>query len=226
MKLEKARAWLNVKAARIPKPVSAIVYTDEDVVIGKELSNFLNEVQSLKDAKHTLALFRDTGASAGQLHTGVVVMYPGAHTDQCLQSWGKKLTGIRIGSSVPTSAAFKAAKRIEEDADADDMKEDQLLAEELLAMGPDQEALGHTRDCKKAADGSHEGIKILPAPYFWLPTAKGMSKGKQAEFVHFTNTGRWKTISHNSIKQYLYKIGVPEHIDPMGRVVDKTCQNQ
>jgi hypothetical protein len=219
MKLEKARAWLNVKVARIPKPVSAIIYTDEDVVIAKELTNFLNEVEGLTKAKHTLALFRDTGASAGELHTGVVVMFPGAHTDQCLQSWGKKLTGIKIGSSVSMA---KAAKLIEDDII--EVKEDQLLAEEILAMGPDQQALGHTKDCKKSAD--HDGIKILPASYFWLPTPKGLKNGRQTEFVHFTNTGRWKTISHNTIKQYLYKIGVPENIDPMGRVADKTCQDQ
>merc|ERR1719160_1378807 len=35
MKLEKARAWINIKVAAIPHPVSSIVYTDEDIVIAK-----------------------------------------------------------------------------------------------------------------------------------------------------------------------------------------------
>ena len=32
MKLEKARAWFNVKAAKLPQPASSVIYTDEDVI--------------------------------------------------------------------------------------------------------------------------------------------------------------------------------------------------
>merc|ERR1719161_37266 len=99
MKQEKARGWLNVKVAELPYPASSIIYTDEDVVIGKDLTEFMKYVRSLEGLNHTLALFRDTGKSAGELHTGVVVMFPGAHTDECLQAWGKKLTGVHIGSA-------------------------------------------------------------------------------------------------------------------------------
>jgi hypothetical protein len=230
MKLEKARAWLNIKNAQIPHRVTSIIYTDEDVVIGKDLTAFASEVKALEAQKHTLALFRDTGASAGELHTGVVVMFPGQHTDQCLQSWAKHLTGINIGTpefpALPTAknAKFNNAN-VTEDAieeDASRIKEGELLAEEIAAMGPDQQALGRTKQCKKATD--HEGIKILPGRFFWLPTQAGMSANKRAEFVHFTNTGRWKIISHSAIKKYLYRIGVPQSIDPMGHVQSAQCQ--
>merc|ERR1740117_1871806 len=99
MKLEKARGWLNIAKASVPHPVSSIIYTDEDVVIGKSIHEFVALVRDLESSKHTLALFRDTGASAGELHTGVVIMFPGMGTDQCLQAWGKALTGKEIGSA-------------------------------------------------------------------------------------------------------------------------------
>jgi hypothetical protein len=235
MKLEKARAWLNIKVAAIPHPVSSIIYTDEDVVVCKKLEYFLNFVKTLESQKHTLALFRDTGMSAGELHTGVVVIFPGAATDACLQSWAKQLTGMRIGSSIDEKG-IQAAKRqpaaklmsedaIEEDAkDVAEFKEDHLLAEEVLAMGPDQQALHRTQACKQAP--GHDGIKILPANFFWLPTPAGMKSGQTSEFVHFTNTGRWKLISHNVIKAYLNKIGIPQEIDPMGSIRDKTCASE
>merc|ERR1719235_1740657 len=99
MKQEKARAWLNMQVAQIPHPVSSIVYTDEDIVIGKNLDRFMVQVRQLEQAKHTLALFRDTGKSKGELHTGIVVMFPGKATDECLQAWAKHLTGNKIGSA-------------------------------------------------------------------------------------------------------------------------------
>jgi hypothetical protein len=229
MKLEKARGWLNVKVAEIPHPVTSIVYTDEDVVIGKDLTFFMREVRTLETQKHTLALFRDTGASAGELHTGVVVMFPGTHTDQCLQAWGKKLTGVQIGTSLTKAAQFNSEDAQELalnednniDADVTIIKENQLLDAEMAVMGPDQRALGSTKQCKKGVD--HMGIKILPAAYFWLPTPGGLAGNHRAEFVHFTNTGRWKTISHGTIKKYLMRIGIPEKIDPTGKVQSKEC---
>jgi len=223
MKLEKARGWLNVKVAAIPHKVSSIIYTDEDVVIGKDVSDFVSMVRDLESSKHTLALFRDTGASAGELHTGVVVMFPGAHTDQCLQDWGKSLTGVRIGSAQFSDENVKESggEAVKESAEAD-INEDHLLKEEIAAMGPDQQALGRTRSCKRGA--GHDGIRILPRRYFWLPTPAGLNRQQTHEFVHFTNTGRWKIISHGTIKKYLVKIGIPAHIDPMGSVKDKLCQ--
>jgi len=113
-------------------------------------------------------------------------------------------------------------KDLDEDVKQEaDIREGQLTSEEIVAMGPDQQALHATKQCKKTPD--HDGIKILPKNFFWLPTSGGMHKNKQYEFVHFTNTGRWQRISHETIKAYLLKIGIPEHIDPMGQVEDKTC---
>jgi len=89
MKLEKARAWVNLKVAALPHNPSSIIYTDEDVIVAKDLKEFMGLVRELEKAKHTLALFRDTGASAGELHTGVVIIFPGVHTEDCLQAWGK-----------------------------------------------------------------------------------------------------------------------------------------
>merc|ERR1719316_2417022 len=93
----------------------------------------------------------------------------------------------------------------------EEIREGQLLKEEIEAMGPDQQALHGTKICRKSPD--HDGIKILPKQYFWLPTTGGMKKQKKVEFVHFTNTGRWKLISNKDIKKYLEAIGVPSHID-------------
>jgi len=70
MKLEKARAFHNMKVADIPHPISSIIYTDEDIVIGKDLGEFVSLVRSIEHDKWTLALFKDTGLSAGELHTG------------------------------------------------------------------------------------------------------------------------------------------------------------
>jgi len=235
MKLEKARGWLNVGVAAVPHEVSSIIYTDEDVVIGKDISGFVSMVRSLEHSKHTLALFRDTGKSAGELHTGIVVMFPGAHTDQCMQDWARQLTGVRIGSAQfsdeTQEGEMKDIKSAELDADVSDqikenaeadIQEGHLLAEEIATMGPDQQALGRTKSCKRGQ--GHDGIRILPENFFWLPTPSGLKRTEQHEFVHFTNTGRWKIISHGTIKKYLLKIGIPEHIDPMGSVKDKACQ--
>merc|ERR1719272_350025 len=92
MKLEKTRAWKNTQLAAIPHPVSSIIYTDEDVTIGKDLTNFISMVRRLEKAKHTVGLFKDTGTSRGELHTGVVVVFPGEATERCLQGWATGLT--------------------------------------------------------------------------------------------------------------------------------------
>merc|ERR1719161_1217584 len=52
MKIEKTRAWENVKAAAIPHPVSSIIYSDGDVVIGQDLTKFVAEVRESEKAKH------------------------------------------------------------------------------------------------------------------------------------------------------------------------------
>jgi len=248
MKMEKTRAWQNVQLAAIPHPVSSIIYTDEDVTIGKDLTDFVSLVRSLEDQKHTLALFKDTGDSAGQLHTGVVVVFPGEATDQCLQMWGKNLKRITMEKIMQKrEKAFKKEKALKENAKEleveamDELVEEDEVEEEPEApiafgrvdqrasaeasvdlLGPDQKALEASGNCK--AKKGHNGIGIFPEKYFWFPTEAGLKSGQRAEFVHFTNTNRWKTISHTVIQQYLVNIGIPEHIDPMGNVKDKSCK--
>lgn len=226
MKLEKARAFLNINHAQIPYKVTSVVYTDEDVVIGKDLTEFLKYVRSLEGLNHTLALFRDTGKSAGELHTGVVVMFPGKGTDECLQAWGKKLTHVEIGSALAKFNLEDAQEHalnedVSAEADLSRIKENQLLDEEYAVMGPDQQALGATRPCKKSEE--HMGIKILPSYFFWLPSPGGMANQHTTEFVHFTNTGRWKMFGKAMIKTYLTRIGVPAEIDPTGSVKALNC---
>jgi len=233
MKMEKTRAWQNMQLAEIPHPVSSIIYTDEDVTFAKDLTDFVSMVRSLEDQKHTLALFRDTGTSAGELHTGVVVVFPGEATDRCLQMWGKNLKKVtaqkiaarraRGGGALKEDAVELEVDAVEENAmelEVEGM--DELEQQELMSGGPDQKALGKSGACK-AKDG-HSGISLFPEHYFWFPDAAGLKRGQRAEFVHFTNTNRWKNIKSGVIKQYLVDIGIPEHIDPMGKIQDKSCQ--
>jgi hypothetical protein len=230
MKLEKARGWINVRTAKIPYDVSMIVYTDEDIVIGRDVHHFVKEAEALIPNKHTLALFRDTGKSAGELHTGVVVMYNSQHPETCMQQWGKKLTGIDImAPEVPKATKLtnegELGKEFESGEGGEgtltDVEEDTLLKEEEVSMGPDQQALGKTKQCM--AETGHAGVFILPKQYFWFPTPGGMKKGRTAEFIHFTNTGRWKLFSSGDIRNYLTGIGVPAELDPMGHSSDEEC---
>jgi len=229
MKLEKARAWHNVKVAELPMPVSSIVYTDEDIVIGKDLTEFMKYVHSLEKLKFTLALFNDTGVMAGELHTGIVVMFPGARTDSCLQAWGKELTGRQIGSALPAANVLLQVYQEHDMRDknmgtveaASKMKVNQLTEEEQAAMGPDQQALGRTKQCKESPDSM--GIKIMPDNFFWLPTASGLKKDHVNEFIHFTNTWRWKQLSYATGKEYLKRIGIPKNIDPEGEAKSMYC---
>lgn len=233
MKLEKARAFLNLKVAQIPYKVSSVVYTDEDIVFGYPVASFMQEVRTLEPLKHTLALFRDTGYTRGQLHTGIVVMFPTERTDKCLQAWGQKLTSVKIGSAQetlvgPISKAYgtiSVSKLKAEDSEMDmaDNSEGDADSEEsdMEVTGPDQIALKATKPCRLGPDS--DGIKILPKKYFMLPTAGRINSGSTTTFVHFTNTGRWAQINAGDLKKYLARIGAPMNINPKGSVQDKTC---
>lgn len=110
-----------------------------------------------------------------------------------------------------------------------DLEEGVMTEAEMESLGPDQSALGSTGECKTKKDENgivHDGIKILPKEFFWLPTSDGMKEGKAVEFVHVTNTHRWKHIPHNLIKTYIEQLGVPADIDPTGNVQDKTCAKE
>jgi len=238
MKFEKSRAWFNIKAAKIPAPVSSIIYTDEDVVIGRSLWEFTSHIRGLEQQGHTLALFRDTGTSAGELHTGVVVMFKGDATNECLQAWGKKLLGTTqasemngVNATVLETKNSLAKKLVSLDGQEQALNEDSSVADQLLdesldeslhSMGPDQQALGKTKPCKKGINS--RGIKLLPAQFLWMPTIEGMTQAKpfRSEFMHFTNTNRWQQLKGN-MKKYLAKIGIPKGIDPTGKLKNLEC---
>merc|ERR1719473_2392247 len=99
-------------------------------------------VRETEKAKNTLGLFMDTGKSSGQLHTGVVVMYPGEATEQCLMTWGKGLA--RNGRSQVRQGkdhTFKFKENF-------DVEEGQMTESEMEFFGPDQKALASSKACK------------------------------------------------------------------------------
>merc|ERR1719265_2962201 len=144
-------------------------------------------IRSLEGQGNTLALFKDTGVTYGELHTGVVAIFPGEATETCLSEWSKKLgKNGRIQAREGKRHAFKEDSREDWSSEAGS-KEGELTQEGMEVLGPDQRALHSTKSCKTSKTGEHGGIKILPEEYFWFPTASGLKEGKQAEFVHFTN---------------------------------------
>jgi len=99
IKMQKTKVWQNLANAKIEHPVSSVVYTDTDVVIGRDLSSFMSYEKSLETKQHTVALFPDIGSGAWEgaensispvnnVHTGIVVMFPNKHSQACLKEWG------------------------------------------------------------------------------------------------------------------------------------------
>lgn len=258
MKLEKSRAFVNLQQAAIPHPVSSIIYCDEDIVVGKDVNYFADGVvrhlENHND-KFTLAVFKDNGVSAGQLHTGIVVIFNQPYSDQCIQAWGGRLSKIRSpaahghltnADNKKKKKPHKFVEKSDEQLDAEESEQESEQEQEVESdewqfeshmedasfvkqqleeamMGPDQKALGFTKECFKGKDSSHGGIAILPKDGLWFPEPNGMKKLQRAEFIHFTNTGRWKTLNKDDIRAYLANIGLPTSLDPMAVREDKTC---
>lgn len=205
IKMHKSKAWDNLQLAQIKHPVSSIIYTDTDVIIGRDLSSFMAYEKSLEKKQHTLALFPDTGGASweggnGQagVHTGVVVMFPSKNSKACLKEWGQQLGG---GSDDPSPIHHFGSSLMEIEEQA---KQDQQLT------GVDQQALNGARSCKHQG----EGISRMPASFLILPDETHMKYGKKAEFVHITNTARWSQTSTETKKKYFHKwIGVSKDID-------------
>eukprot|EP00746_Dinoflagellata_sp_MGD_P026388 gnl/MRDRNA2_/MRDRNA2_162198_c0_seq1.p1 gnl/MRDRNA2_/MRDRNA2_162198_c0~~gnl/MRDRNA2_/MRDRNA2_162198_c0_seq1.p1 ORF type:complete len:238 (-),score=45.53 gnl/MRDRNA2_/MRDRNA2_162198_c0_seq1:45-758(-) len=231
MKFEKARAWMNVAVARIPHKVSSIIYPDIDIVIAKDLTNFLSRAQNLESKGHTLALFKDQDNSVGEIHTGIVVMFDGELTDKCLYQWAKKICGRDIHTvHIYQGGGHKFDKDIDDDNTSEDPEMMEIVRPDTIeraesfekasvesedfqkveVMGWDQQSLGTTKACRHAGNG----CKFLQSKYLWLPIPYGMKKNNKAEFVHITNTYHWAQLSHSEIAGYLERIGVPKEIDP------------
>jgi len=186
MKQEKAFAWKNM--AKVGLTPSFIVYTDQDIVMGKDVNVVVNDAKANLEGKgHTMALFIDQGVTKGQLHTGIILLFPGAATEQCLADWGSKIIST-------SSSKYHGFDRQQTDAQ---LSEEAGAALEAESMGPDQRALGKTGSCKAG-----KGIAILDKTHLMMPTS-GKLNGKQtATFIHFTNTNRWKSINNGVMKKY------------------------
>jgi len=188
MKQHKAKAWQNIRIAGL-KP-SYIVYTDQDIVIGDDLKAFLQTVDELvvPDATPLLALFVDQGVTKGQLHTGIVVMFPGDKTETCLNEWADKIIHTK-------SSKYRGFK---DSGDFDGEMTEAAGAEiEAEFFGPDQRALGKTGSCR-----ADKGIIKMSPQYLMMPTGKALDQGARATFIHFTNTNRWKSIKNPTMQKY------------------------
>eukprot|EP00746_Dinoflagellata_sp_MGD_P141772 gnl/MRDRNA2_/MRDRNA2_74825_c0_seq1.p1 gnl/MRDRNA2_/MRDRNA2_74825_c0~~gnl/MRDRNA2_/MRDRNA2_74825_c0_seq1.p1 ORF type:complete len:382 (-),score=85.35 gnl/MRDRNA2_/MRDRNA2_74825_c0_seq1:5-1150(-) len=217
IKMHKSKAWENIEKAKIEHPVSSIVYTDTDVVIGRDLRSFMAYENSMEKKQHTLALFPDmgtasweggaesiaTGGMVGSLHTGVVVMFPNKHSQSCLKEWGQYLGG---GSDDPAPIHhFQNGKPKTSFLETEEQSE----LEETSA-GVDQQALHNARSCNQRGDG----ILRMSPTYLNLPDEKSMQIGKTAQFVHITNTQRWNQIKEPTKRRFFHKwLKIGEDID-------------
>lgn len=210
IKMHKSKAWANLANAKIDHEVSSIIYTDTDVVIGKDLRSFMAYAKSLETKEHTLALFPDTGGAAWEggesigVHTGVVVMFPTKKSQECLKEWGQHVGG---GSDDPAPIHHFGSKKKEEVSLLETGSE--LDKEMMESTGVDQQALGNARSCKKEG----KGILRMPSDYLNLPTEKTMSVGKTAQFVHITNTQRWSEITTDTKKRFFKKLKIGDDVD-------------
>lgn len=206
MKFQKAKAWENIELARIPHPVSSIVYVDMDVVMAKPLDEFVPYVRALEGQGHTLALFRDTGTTGdtSTIHTGVVIIFRGDATDKCLAKWGELLL------VEPSMGDLLAQDPHLMDNKAPTTS---FLQTSSAARGPDQRALTKSEPCKAGS-----GIKLMEEKYFYFPPTD-QKIDHTAEFVHFTNSHRWKHMTQENLEDYLYgKLGLSREVlgDVMG----------
>lgn len=194
IKTQKTKAWTNVQDAGVDiHHVSAIIYTDVDIVFGKKLDVFLRSVQGLIDtqtkAETTLALFDEHGLCCSlekygggkkrpyELHTGVVVSFPNPRSAACLEAWGKTLV------AKPLSLVLAASHR-----------------------GVDQRALMNTSKCS--------GIKHMDKEFILFPSRETVADRRAAEFVHFT-TLRRRQFTEADFQDYLKALGMTVHDDDL-----------
>eukprot|EP00746_Dinoflagellata_sp_MGD_P158588 gnl/MRDRNA2_/MRDRNA2_86503_c0_seq5.p1 gnl/MRDRNA2_/MRDRNA2_86503_c0~~gnl/MRDRNA2_/MRDRNA2_86503_c0_seq5.p1 ORF type:complete len:366 (+),score=68.63 gnl/MRDRNA2_/MRDRNA2_86503_c0_seq5:94-1191(+) len=95
MKMEKARVWQHMQDAGIPD-AAAIVQIDTDVIIGKDLQEFLGEVEMLAADPPATALFHDQGIHGNGPHTGIMVTFATEKSSKCLKDWSRKMANMCI----------------------------------------------------------------------------------------------------------------------------------
>lgn len=206
MKAQKTMAFKNIGVAQIEHPVSSAIYMDEDMVVGKNLDEFLSFVRAKEqDGQNFLSVFNDVGHSQGELHTGVIVMHPGEKLEKCMQAWK-----VKILASNPTNNITEAkdplcdrSEKFSHPLEAVSLVE---TSSKVSLQGVDQIALASTKEC--------HGLGIIPEKFLLMPTEEGVKQKQVAEFVHFTNTWRAGKISLPAKQMYFKQIGTT--VDPFG----------
>jgi len=128
-KQQKQLVWEHIDQAKVNHPISSVIYTDEDIVFGKDLTAVVADIRKTEEKDYSLSLFADKGFSKGELHTGIVVSYPTEKSKNCLAAWRKVLKKAPQG----THHNLKVQTNTN-------------------TAGVDQQSLGRTKECK----GHHE----------------------------------------------------------------------
>jgi len=209
-KMQKQLVWSHIEGSKFSHPVSAVIYTDEDIVFGKDLGEAISSIRATEAGDYALSLFDDQGNSARkhELHTGVVVSYPTEKSKDCLAAWMKNLDNYepcRPGGKPCKKHKYSFDREVDQ---ADDEKAKGFskvnagAASDLESgmMGIDQRTLGRTKVCAKG------GINKLEPKFLHMPTTETMNKGIGAEFVHVTNTYRAQRITKESKEHYFYDV--------------------
>jgi len=214
-KMQKQLVWSHIEGSKFSHPVSAVIYTDEDIVFGKDLSEAIAAIRTTESGDYALSLFDDQGNSARkhELHTGVVVSYPTEKSKDCLAAWMKNLDNYE--PCRPNKNGGKPCKKhkyaFDVEVDHDQADDEKAKGFSRVAagvdsdldsgmMGIDQRTLGRTKVCAKGK------INKLEPKFLHMPTTETMNAGIGAEFVHVTNTYRAARITKESQEHYFYDV--------------------
>jgi len=212
-KMQKQLVWSHIEGSKFSHPVSAVIYTDEDIVFGKDLGEAIAAIRETEKGDYALSLFDDQGNSARkhELHTGVVVSYPTEKSKDCLATWMVNLNNYEpCKPSKGGKPCKKMHYKLNEELDEADFEEKAKSFSKVNAgtdsdlesgmMGIDHRTLGRTKVCAKG------GINKLEPKFLHMPTTESMNDGIGAEFVHVTNTYRAARITKESQEHYFYDV--------------------
>jgi len=215
-KRQKQLVWNHTDEAQFNHEVSSVVYTDEDIVFGKDLTNAMKDIRETEKHHYTLSLFQDQGHSSGELHTGIVVSYPTNRSKACLAGWMKTLKHYIPLGMRPKAKSFgretsNATLEVPEWKGLDTPNFLKTTANASATMeGIDQQSLGVTYKCNRH-------INSLDPGFLKMPDSSSCEDGVGAEFVHFTNTYRAKGIPKPTQEKYFYDhLGLSRSLDVFG----------
>jgi len=221
-KRQKQLVWNHTDEAQFNHEVSSVVYTDEDIVFGKDLTDAMKDIRETEKHHYTLSLFQDQGHSSGELHTGIVVSYPTNRSKACLAGWMKTLkhyVPLGMRPKGPKSFSREIANATTESLETPEWKGFDNPKFDLLKTtanasatmeGIDQQSLGVTYKCNRH-------INSLEPKFLKMPDKSSCEDGVGAEFVHFTNTYRAKGIPKPTQEKYFYDhLGLSRSLDVFG----------